>query len=71
MAMFSKEHGVVAGILVLADDWLQPPGARHYPVGFYITTVAFAVYVLARAVRAVVDHPTLLRPHIGASGEAG
>ena len=23
-AMFSKEHGVVAGILVLLDDWLRP-----------------------------------------------
>jgi zinc/manganese transport system permease protein len=26
-----------------------------YPVGFYITTVAFAVYVLVRAARALVD----------------
>jgi zinc/manganese transport system permease protein len=43
----------------------------EYPVGFYITTVAFTVYVLARAVRAVVDHPTLLRPRMGASEEAG
>jgi zinc/manganese transport system permease protein len=33
----------------------------NYPVGFYITTVAFAVYVLVRVVRALLDHPTLLR----------
>ena len=33
----------------------------NYPVGFYITTVAFAVYLVARIVRAVIDHPTLLR----------
>jgi zinc/manganese transport system permease protein len=31
-----------------------------YPVGFYVTTVAFTLYVLARAARAVADHPTLL-----------
>jgi zinc/manganese transport system permease protein len=31
-----------------------------YPVGFYVTTVAFALYVLARVARAVIDHPTLL-----------
>lgn len=47
MAMFSKEHGVVAGILVLADDWLQPPGARHYPVGFYIVLGVVTVGFLA------------------------
>jgi zinc/manganese transport system permease protein len=33
----------------------------NYPVGFYITTVAFAVYVIARIARALIDHPTLLR----------
>ncbi len=33
----------------------------NYPIGFYITTVAFAVYVLARVVRELIDHPTLLR----------
>jgi zinc/manganese transport system permease protein len=39
----------------------------NYPVGFYITTVAFVVYVLARLARAAVDHPTLLH---GRHGEA-
>jgi zinc/manganese transport system permease protein len=32
----------------------------NYPVGFYITTVAFSLYVVARLGRALVDHPTLL-----------
>lgn len=36
LAMFSKEHGVVAGMLVLIDDWLRPSGARRYPVGLYV-----------------------------------
>jgi zinc/manganese transport system permease protein len=29
----------------------------NYPVGFYITTVAFATYVVARIARAAIDHP--------------
>ena len=32
----------------------------NYPVGFYLTAVAFSVYVLARLARAAIDHPTLL-----------
>jgi zinc/manganese transport system permease protein len=32
-----------------------------YPVGFYVTTLAFALYVIVRVARAVIDHPTLLR----------
>jgi flagellar biosynthesis component FlhA len=43
----------------------------NYPVGFYITTVAFAVYVLARATRAIVEHPTLLRRHVALAKGAG
>jgi len=31
-----------------------------YPVGFYITAVAFSVYVITRLVRTAIDHPTLL-----------
>jgi zinc/manganese transport system permease protein len=33
----------------------------NYPVGFYIPTIAFAAYVLARIGRALADRPTLLR----------
>jgi len=36
-----------------------------YPVGFYITTVAFVVYVAVRVGRAVAEHPTLLRGRAG------
>jgi hypothetical protein len=36
LAMFSKEHGVVAGLLIAVDDWLRPPDARRYPAGLYI-----------------------------------
>jgi len=41
-----------------------------YPVGFYITTLAFATYVLARLARAVLEHPTLLRLRIRTAGGA-
>jgi zinc/manganese transport system permease protein len=32
----------------------------NYPVGFYLTAVAFSVYLIARLARAAIDHPTLL-----------
>jgi zinc/manganese transport system permease protein len=32
-----------------------------YPVGFYITTVAFTLYLAARIARAVAEHPALTR----------
>jgi zinc/manganese transport system permease protein len=50
-------------ILGVAITWVGLALAYfyNYPVGFYITTVAFAVYVLARVARALIDHPTLLR----------
>lgn len=45
---------VVLGVLI---TWLGLALAYfyEYPVGFYITTVAFAMYVLARLVRAGID----------------
>jgi ABC-type Mn2+/Zn2+ transport system permease subunit len=33
----------------------------NYPVGFYITAVAFSVYLIARLARTAIDHPTLLQ----------
>lgn len=36
LAMLSKEHGVVAGVVILLDRWLQGPEARRYPVGLWI-----------------------------------
>ena len=41
-----------------------------YPVGFYITTVAFVVYVAVRLTRALVEHPTLLRRRSAAAETA-
>jgi zinc/manganese transport system permease protein len=35
-----------------------------YPVGFYITTIAFVTYVVARLARALADHPTRLSDHL-------
>jgi zinc/manganese transport system permease protein len=51
---------VVLGVLI---TWVSLGLAyfNDYPVGFYITTVAFVVYVVARVARAAADHPTLLR----------
>ena len=45
---------IVIGVLV---TWIGLALAYFYgyPVGFYITTIAFAAYVLARAVTAVAD----------------
>ena len=33
----------------------------NYPAGFYITSVAFVVYFVARIARAVAEHPVVLR----------
>jgi zinc/manganese transport system permease protein len=59
---------VVLGVLI---TWLGLALAYFYdyPVGFYITTVAFVVYVVARIARSVIDRPTPLR-HGGRAVEA-
>ena len=36
LAMFSKEHGVVSGVLILLDDWLESRGRSKYPLGLYL-----------------------------------
>jgi zinc/manganese transport system permease protein len=50
---------VVLGILI---TWVGLALAYFYdyPVGFYITTVAFATYVIARVARSIADRPTRL-----------
>ncbi|MBV9193939.1 MAG: metal ABC transporter permease [Solirubrobacterales bacterium] len=54
---------VLSVILGVAITWAGLALAYFYsePVGFYITTVAFTIYVIARVTRAVIDHSTLLR----------
>ena len=56
-------------LLGLAITWVGLALAYfyNYPVGFYITAVAFTVYVAARFARALIDHPTLLRRRASAA----
>ncbi|MFL5822034.1 MAG: metal ABC transporter permease [Solirubrobacteraceae bacterium] len=56
---------VILGVLI---TWVGLALAYfyNYPVGFYISTVAFAVYVVARLARAAIDHPTLLHRRLAA-----
>ena len=55
LAMFSKEHGVIAGVVILLDWWLRPrPGSEtdHYPPAFWIglAVVTVGYLVLWRAI---------------------
>ena len=61
---------VVLGVLV---TWVGLGLAYfyNYPIGFYITTVAFALYVAVRFARAVADHPSLVRTGTGAARAGG
>jgi zinc/manganese transport system permease protein len=54
---------VLSVVLGVAITWggLALQFFYGYPVGFYVTTLAFAVYVVARVARALIEHPTLLR----------
>src|SRR5437667_2723237 len=53
-AMLSKEHGVITGVLIVLDRWLQRPDEPPYPRGLYvalgIVTAVFlgAWYVIGR-----------------------
>ena len=53
---------VLTVLLGIAITWVGLALAFFYndPVGFYITAVAFCVYLIARLTRAAIDHPTLL-----------
>jgi zinc/manganese transport system permease protein len=52
--------GVILGVLTV---WVGLALAFFYgyPVGFYITTVSFTLYVAVRVARALADHPVLAR----------
>jgi hypothetical protein len=59
LAMFSKEHGVIAGVVILLDRWLRPhplspspvgrggTDERRYPAGFWITLAIVTIGFLA------------------------
>jgi zinc/manganese transport system permease protein len=51
---------VIIGVLV---TWVGLALAYfyEYPIGFYITTVAFVTYLLVRVARTIADNPALLR----------
>lgn len=36
LAMLSKEHGVIVGVVILLDKWLQASDDRPYPAAFWI-----------------------------------
>jgi hypothetical protein len=47
-AMLSKEHGVIAGVVILLDDWLYSGSGRlTYPRGFYAALGALTLVFLA------------------------
>jgi hypothetical protein len=39
-AMLSKEHGVIVGVVILLDRWLEPEAGRRTPPGFWIALAA-------------------------------
>jgi hypothetical protein len=48
LAMLSKEHGVIAGVVILCDYWLYGPERRRYPIGLWIgLAVATAGFLAA------------------------
>ncbi len=46
-AMLSKEHGVIAPVVILFDNWLQGSEARRLPLGFLVALGATTVGFLA------------------------
>jgi zinc/manganese transport system permease protein len=63
----------LSAIIGVAITWVGLALAYFYtrPVGFYITALGFGAYAIARVVRAVIDHPTLLRRQAAALQAAG
>ena len=43
LAMFSKEHGVIAGVVILLDRWLEPADAPPYPKSFWFALAILTV----------------------------
>ena len=45
-AMLSKEHGVITGVLIVLDRWLQRPDEPPYPRGLYVAlAIVTAVFL--------------------------
>jgi len=63
--------GVALSVAIaLAVTWLGLALAYFsiYPVGFYVTSLAFALYVLVRLTRALADRPQTFAPRIAEAG---
>lgn len=43
LAMLSKEHGVIAGVVILLDRWLDSPDGRPYPRALWIALSAVTI----------------------------
>jgi zinc/manganese transport system permease protein len=58
---------VLLGVLI---SWIGLALAYFYdyPVGFFITSLAFAVYLVARLGRALADHPRISRARVRIAG---
>ncbi len=63
---------VLTVVLGTAITWVGLALAyfSNYPVGFYITALAFGVYAVARIARGVIDHPRRLGSRGHAAGAA-
>ncbi len=47
LAMLSKEHGIIAGVAILLDYWLQAHDGRRYPIGLWIGLAVVTLGFLA------------------------
>jgi len=47
LAMLSKEHGVIAGVVILLDRWLHTSDEKPYPTGFWIALALVTIGFLA------------------------
>ncbi len=47
LAMFSKEHGVIVGVVILLDRWLQRSDEGAYATGFWIALTVVTIGFLA------------------------
>jgi len=47
LAMFSKEHGVIAGVVILLDKWLHNSDEPRYPSAFWISLAIVTIGFLA------------------------
>jgi protein O-mannosyl-transferase len=47
LAMFSKEHGVIVGVVIVLDYWLRTPDDRRYPAALWLALALVTAGFLA------------------------